>query len=157
MPATSAELAVRLDRQACFDRLAAARVGYLATAGMDHQPHVVPVTFAVLDDRIVTAVDQKPKSTSTLRRLRNVAANPLVAVLCDHYDEDWHRLWWVRADGTAATADDPATRHDALRVLAAKYAQYSIDPPLGPVLVVTVRSLTGWQYRDLAAAEGERS
>jgi PPOX class probable F420-dependent enzyme len=141
---------VRLDRQACRHRMTAARVGYLATTGRDHQPHVVPVTFAVIDDRIVTAVDQKPKSTTALRRLQNIAENPLVAVLCDHYDEDWRRLWWVRADGTGYLADDRADRDQALTALAAKYPQYRDDPPRGPILVVTIRSWTGWQYGDQA-------
>lgn len=148
---------MRLDQQACRDRMAAARVGYLATTGADHQPHIVPVTFAVAGDHIVTAVDQKPKSTTALRRLRNVADNPLVAVLCDHYDEDWHRLWWVRADGAAEVVDEDAANHQALTALAAKYPQYRSEPPDGPVLVVTISSWTGWQYGDHAAAEGGRS
>ena len=137
--------------------MAAARVGYLATTGADHQPHIVPVTFAVVDDQIVTAVDRKPKSTTALRRLRNIAENPLVAVLCDHYDDDWRRLWWVRADGTAAVIDDNAGPHQALSALVAKYPQYHDESPAGPVLVVTISSWTGWQYGDHAAAEGGRS
>jgi PPOX class probable F420-dependent enzyme len=145
---------VRLDQQACRDRMTAARVAYLATTGRDHQPHVVPVTFAVIDDRIVTAVDHKPKSTTSLRRLQNVAENPLVAVLCDRYDEEWPRLWWVRADGTGRTADDQAVRDSALAALVSKYSQYRHDPPRGPVLVVTIRSWTGWQYGDQAGPEG---
>jgi PPOX class probable F420-dependent enzyme len=148
---------VRLDEQTCRDRVTAARVGYLATTGADHQPHVVPVTFAVIDDRIVTAVDQKPKSTTALRRLRNIAENPLVAVLCDHYDEDWRRLWWVRADGVGRTVDDDATRDVALRALTSKYPQYRDDPPRGAILLVMIGSWTGWQYGDRAAAERRRS
>lgn len=136
--------------------MAAARVGYLATTGSDRQPHVVPVTFAVTDDRIVTAVDQKPKATTALRRLQNVAENPLVAVLCDHYDEDWRRLWWVRADGTGHTADDQASRDMALAALVSKYPQYRADPPRGPILVVTVQSWTGWQYGDRVLSPDRR-
>ncbi len=129
-----------------------ARVGYLATTGANLQPHVVPVTFAVVGDRIVTAVDQKPKSTIALRRLQNIAENPLAAVLCDNYDEDWRRLWWVRADGAGRTTNDQASREMALTALASKYRQYRDDPPLGPVLVVTIRSWTGWQYGDRTAS-----
>jgi PPOX class probable F420-dependent enzyme len=156
-PAARIEHNVRLDEQACRDRMLAARVGYLATAGAAHQPHVVPVTFAVVDDRIVTAVDQKPKSTTALRRLQNIAENPLVAILCDHYDEDWRRLWWVRADGASRIIDDDATRDAALHALMSKYPQYRDDPPRGPILLVMIRSWTGWQYGDRAAAEGRRS
>jgi PPOX class probable F420-dependent enzyme len=147
---------VRLDQQACRDRMTAARVGYLATAGRDHQPHLVPVTFAVIDDRIVTAVDQKPKSTTALRRLQNIAENPLVAVLCDHYDDDWRRLWWVRADGAGRAVDDPPSRDPALAALVSKYPQYRDDPPRGPILVVTIRSWTGWQYGDQADSTSPR-
>jgi PPOX class probable F420-dependent enzyme len=132
--------------------MAAARVGYLGTTGIDQQPHLVPVTFAVIDDRIVTAVDQKPKSTTALRRLRNIAENPLAAVLCDHYDEDWRRLWWVRADGSARIADDRATEDATLAALQSKYPQYRDDPPRGPILVVTVGSWAGWQYGDQAGS-----
>ena len=55
-----------------------------------------------------TAVDAKPKTTTRLRRLSNIRGNHRVAVLADHYDEDWSALWWVRADGDAAILDDPA-------------------------------------------------
>jgi PPOX class probable F420-dependent enzyme len=147
---------VRLDEKACRDRMATARVGYLATTGADRQPHIVPVTFAVVDDHLVTAVDQKPKSTIALRRLRNIAENPLVAVLCDHYDEDWRRLWWVRADGAGNTMVDAAVRHRALSALVAKYPQYKDEPPAGPLLVVTISAWTGWQYGDHSASEGGR-
>jgi PPOX class probable F420-dependent enzyme len=145
---------VRLDQQACRDRMTAARVGYLATVGADRQPHIVPVTFAVVDDRIVTSVDHKPKSTTKLRRLRNIAENPAVAVLCDHYDDDWQRLWWVRADGAARLVDDKTIRERAVSALVAKYPQYDDDPPNGPVLVVTIKSWTGWQYGDEAGFGG---
>ena len=62
-------------------------------------PHLVPITFAVDGDALYSAVDAKPKSTRALRRLANIAANPAVSVLVDHYDDDWTRLWWARADG----------------------------------------------------------
>ena len=148
---------MRLDRQACRDRMTAARVGYLATSGSDRRPHIVPVTFAVVDDRVVTSVDHKPKSTTALRRFSNIAENPSVAVLCDQYDEDWRRLWWVRADGTAETAHDDVVRAAAIHALAAKYRQYRDDPPIGPVLVVTISSWTGWQYGDQAGFGGRPS
>ncbi|HZJ48600.1 MAG TPA: TIGR03668 family PPOX class F420-dependent oxidoreductase, partial [Acidimicrobiia bacterium] len=82
-----------------FERLSNARVGYLATAGVDGRPHVVPFVFAITGGRIVSAVDRKPKRSRDLRQLRNIAANPAVSVLVDHYEKDWNRLWWVRADG----------------------------------------------------------
>lgn len=129
-------------------RLAGARVARLATADAGGRPHVVPCTFAVLDDAtIVTAVDHKPKRTTALRRLANIAANPRVAVLADHYSDDWDELWWARADGTArvlAPGAEPALRDVAVRSLAARYAPYRERPPAGPVIVVAVQRWSGW-------------
>ena len=59
----------------------------------------MPVTFAVLGDIIVIAIDHKPKRSMNLKRLRNIADNPRVSLLVDRYDDDWSQLWWVRADG----------------------------------------------------------
>jgi hypothetical protein len=52
-------------------------------------------------------VDARPKSSTDLRRLRNIRADPRVAVLADHYEDDRGRLRWVRADGQASILDDP--------------------------------------------------
>ncbi len=133
-----------LSTRDCRGRMASARVARLATAGADGKPHLVPVTFAVVGDLVVTAVDQKPKSTTDLKRLRNIDANPAVAVLCDQYDEDWTRLWWVRADGRAEILADGDDRSGAIASLVAKYPQYEVDPPRGPVIAITVTTWSGW-------------
>jgi PPOX class probable F420-dependent enzyme len=125
-------------------RFATAAVARLATVGATGQPHLVPVTFAVDGDRIYTAVDAKPKTTANLRRLRNIAGNPQVAVLADHYEADWDRLWWVRADGTAAVLAGPGDMAGPLRLLAARYPQYRASPPAGPVISVRVARWSGW-------------
>jgi PPOX class probable F420-dependent enzyme len=129
-------------------RLAGARVAHLATVGADGRPHVVPCTFALLDDAtIVSAVDHKPKRTTALRRLANIEANAQVAVLADHYDDDWDRLWWARADGTArvvAPAAEPELRAAALRALTARYAPYRERPPEGALIVIAVGRWSGW-------------
>ncbi|GAB2997294.1 TIGR03668 family PPOX class F420-dependent oxidoreductase [Amycolatopsis acidiphila] len=122
-------------------RFAAARVARLATADAAGVPHLVPVTFALDDGAIVFAVDHKPKRSTDLRRLRNIAANPAVSFLADGYDEDWSRLWWVRADGTARVlGSDPA----AIEALRAKYPQYRERPPEGPVVRTEVTAWRGW-------------
>src|SRR3990172_2961472 len=107
-----------------FDRLSNAPVGYLATAGANGRPHLVPFVFALDDRRIVSAVDHKPKRSQDLRRVRNIAANPAVSVLVDHYEEDWHRLWWVRADGRGRIVSDGPGDRDAIAALVAKYPPY---------------------------------
>jgi PPOX class probable F420-dependent enzyme len=125
-------------------RLGAARVARLATVGRPASPHLVPITFAVAGDRIYTAVDAKPKTTRDLRRLRNIRGNPRAAVLADHYDEDWSRLWWVRADGRAAVLEAPDDMAGPIRLLAERYPQYRRSPPAGPVICVVVDHWAGW-------------
>ena len=135
---------VRLTEAEARLRLARARVARLATVGADGQPHLVPVTFAVDGDQIYTAVDQKPKTTTRLRRLRNIRENPRVAVLADHYAEDWDTLWWVRVDGHARIVEDSAAARHPLDLLASKYEQYVRARPAGPVIVIDAGRWTGW-------------
>jgi PPOX class probable F420-dependent enzyme len=130
------------------ERFAAARVARLATADARGQPHVVPVVFAVSGDVIYSVVDAKPKRTADLRRLRNVASNPRVALLADHYEEDWGALWWVRAEGVGRVLDprsDRAAQRDeavgAVDLLRSKYPQ---QRAAGAVLAVDVERWSGW-------------
>ena len=116
----------------------------LATVGAEGKPHVVPITFAVDADTVYFAVDAKPKRTSDLKRLRNIAANPAVSVLVDHYEQDWDRLWWVRGDGTARVVEDRVRTERALDLLVRKYAQYRDARPPGPVVAITLERMTGW-------------
>jgi PPOX class probable F420-dependent enzyme len=133
-----------VDTSEALERLSNAQVGYLATAGADGRPHVVPFVFAIEEGRIVSAVDHKPKRSPDLRRLRNIAANPAVSVLVDHYDDDWNRLWWVRADGRGRVVSDGSEFRAAIAALVAKYQQYEEIPPNGPAIVVDVEHVTGW-------------
>jgi PPOX class probable F420-dependent enzyme len=126
--------------------LASARVARLATCGADGQPHLVPITFALDGDVILTAVDHKPKRTANLRRLRNIAANPRVSVLVDHYEDDWSRLWWARADGTARAIQPAEPEHaDAVARLAVRYDEYRERPPQGPAIAITVSRWSAWR------------
>ena len=139
-------------------RFGTAVVARLATIGTGGRPHLVPVTFALDGDRIYTVVDAKPKTTANLRRLRNIAADPRVTVLADHYEDDWDQLWWARADGVAAILGGPAQppgqppgpagrRADTagpLALLAARYPRYRADPPPGPLIRIQVERWTGW-------------
>ena len=125
-------------------RFAQARVARLATASTDSAPHLVPITFAVVGDMIVSAVDHKPKSTTRLRRLANIAANPRVSVLVDAYDEDWTQLWWARADGLARVVTEGSGFAAAVDALVLRYPQYREASPAGPVVVVEVSRWSGW-------------
>ncbi|MGW2094941.1 TIGR03668 family PPOX class F420-dependent oxidoreductase [Promicromonospora sukumoe] len=150
---------MRLAADICRSRFAAARHAYLATADGDGVPQLVPVTFALVSavaavagpaetpaDEIVVAVDHKPKTTLDLKRLRNIAENPRVALLADRYDDGWTHLWWVRADGVAVVEHDGGPRTEALDALAARYPQYRERRPDGPVIRVRVTRWSGWAH-----------
>jgi PPOX class probable F420-dependent enzyme len=164
------ERIMRMTQESSRRLFGQARVARLATVSPTGEPHLVPVTFAVItpavitpaasdletqeqgpvaDTMIVFAVDHKPKSTTALRRLANIAANPRVAFLVDSYTEDWEQLWWVRADATAAVLHGDQRQH-ALTALTAKYVHYERTPPDGVVVGADVARWTGWQS---AAAE----
>ncbi len=127
----------------------AQRVVVLGTVTETGVPHLVPVTFALLDDCVVFAVDHKPKSTARLRRLRNIECHPDVSFLADHYDDDWRQLWWVRVDARASVVT-PAlqdSRYDAaLDALVAKYPQYRQVRPAGVVVIAVITGVAGWAY-----------
>lgn len=135
---------MRLTEADARSRLASARVARLATAGRDGQPHVVPVTFALDGDLIYTAVDHKPKTTFNLRRLRNIAENPRVAILADHYSDDWDALWWVRVDGRASVLENNDAVQRQLEILAERYEQYRQTRPTGPVITIEAERWAGW-------------
>ncbi len=123
-----------------------ARVARLATTNTGLGIDVVPITFALLPgDRLVSIVDQKPKSTTRLRRLDNIRAHPEVTVLVDHYEDDWTRLWWVRLRGTASIVSGGPVFDEARAALVARYPQYVADPPPGPVVEVAVADWSGWR------------
>jgi PPOX class probable F420-dependent enzyme len=126
-------------------RFAAERVARLATVDASGAPHLVPVTFAVDGDRVVSAVDAKPKRDGRLRRLENIATQPRVSLLVDHYHDDWRRLWWVRADGTARILEGGAELERALELLRDRYAQYRQVELIGPAVVVEVERWAGWE------------
>lgn len=126
-------------------RVAAARVARLATIRRDGSPHLVPFCFAVDGDILYSAVDNKPKRSTELARFRNIAGEPRVSVLVDHWSEDWSQLWWVRVDGRAeAVASGSEAEQRALTLLGEKYEQYRAAPPAGPVLAITGERWSGW-------------
>jgi PPOX class probable F420-dependent enzyme len=135
--------------------LRAARVARLATADGGGRPHLVPVCFAVEGERAYIALDAKPKSVAParLKRVRNITENPRVALLADYYSEDWSRLSFVLASGTASLVEPGEGEHDAaVALLRDKYPQYARMPIEGqPVIAVALESAHVWQ-----AGERER-
>ncbi len=144
MQSTLHRMEGRMEQDEARRRFAGSRSARLATVSADGRPHVVPIVFALDGDTLYFAVDSKPKRTTHLQRLKNIAANPAVSVLADHYDDDWTRLWWVRADGTARVVTDESEANRAIDLLASRYDQYSSQRPGGPVVAIHVDRLTGW-------------
>jgi PPOX class probable F420-dependent enzyme len=134
-----------VNRDEALDRLRDARVGRLATADATGHPHVVPFVYAPEGETLYWAVDDKPKRSRDLKRLANIRENARVEVLVDGYDEDWTKLWWVRATGTARILEPGAQWDRAISALAEKYKHYAESPPEGPVVAIDLERVSGWQ------------
>ncbi len=128
--------------------LTAARVARLATVDERGQPHVLPVVFALDGERVVTPLDGKPKRVAegALQRVRNIAANDRVALVVDHYDEDWQQLAWVQLRGRAALLAEGDAYAAGIALLRQKYPQYGHVPLDGrPLIVIEVDQVRGWR------------
>ena len=133
------------DRQRRF--LDASRVAHLATADARGVPHVVPVCFAIADSTLYITIDEKPKRRTgvPLKRLRNIAENPAVAVVADRYDEDWGRLGWIMLRGRAEILADGTEHADAQARLRARYGQLNaMDIEPLPVIAVRLEHVSSW-------------
>ena len=131
--------------------LNARRVAHLATADGQGVPHVVPVCFAVAGGALYITIDRKPKGNPrSLKRLRNIAANPCAALVADHYDEDWTRLGWVMVRGRAEILEGGAEHEQAQQLLRARYPQYR-TMPIGDLPVICLRIEHAASWGDLSA------
>lgn len=123
-----------------------ARVAHLGLLDEDGFPRVLPVTFAVHEGAVWSAVDEKPKRLpgARLARVRRLQAQPRSSLTVDRYDEDWAQLAWVAFTGTTTVlaADEAA---NALGALAARYAQYRERPPGGPLLRLEPQRVRCWR------------
>jgi PPOX class probable F420-dependent enzyme len=130
------------------------RVAHLATADRHARPHAVPVCFAVQADTLYIAIDEKPKrkAGTMLKRLRNIAENPAVAVVVDRYDEDWSRLGWVMLHGRADILVDGREHDDAQLLLRSRYRQLEAMQ-IGELPVIAVRIQRAASWGDLSVAE----
>jgi len=133
-----------MDRSEALLRLNTSDVGHLATVRPDGTAHVVPITYGVGDNHIVTMVDHKPKTTTRLQRLANVESSGTASFLVDHYSQDWDSLWWVRIDGLAEVHHSGRIWETAAGVLAEKYSQYRERPPSGPAITISIDEVSYW-------------
>lgn len=120
-----------------LEMLREGRVARLATADAAGQPLVVPVCYAWDGHHCYSAVDAKPKRTRQLRRLRNIAQNPHVSLVVDHYEEEWSRLRYVILEGRAEVLTEGSELAAAVELLTAKYPQYQVlGLPAEPATVI---------------------
>jgi PPOX class probable F420-dependent enzyme len=126
-------------------------VAHLATADGDGVPHVVPVCFTILESTVYIAIDQKPKSGDprALKRIQNIAANPSVALIVDHYEDDWQQLAWVMLRGTAEVLESGDEREAAHTLLRQRYKQYEGMDFLGlPMIAIRIARASSWGQID---------
>jgi PPOX class probable F420-dependent enzyme len=121
--------------------LETARVARLALLDEEDLPRLLPVTFAVREGEVWSAIDQKPKRAGEPARVRRLRRRPEAALLVDRYDDDWSRLAWVELRGPVSV--EPLG--PALDALIAKYPQYSEARPQGPLLRMTPERFACWR------------
>ena len=127
--------------------IASHRVARLATAGADGGPHVIPICYAFDGRHIYSALDLKPKRVAwrRLKRVRNLLANPQIALVIDDYSEDWDTLAYVLVQGVAEILERGEERDRAEAMLRRKYPQYVELLEEGcPVLKISPQKATGW-------------
>jgi PPOX class probable F420-dependent enzyme len=126
--------------------LARQRVAHLATADRNGIPHVIPICYAVAEDNLYIAIDEKPKRRDQpLKRLRNITENPAVSVIVDHYEEDWSRLGWVLLRGRATLLHHGPEFATGLALLRARYPQYaSMNLETNPLIAVHIERISSW-------------
>jgi len=137
---------VTLDDRQCWELLASGRHASFGTVHPIRGVDVVPVVYAVLPGgRIVVPVDAvKPKSTDRLQRVVNVEHDSRCVLLVDHYDDDWSKLWWVRAHSAAVVS--PVTE-EIVTTLAMRFVQYESPGSIIAALILTPSMMSGWSAR----------
>jgi PPOX class probable F420-dependent enzyme len=141
-----------------IDFLDSQRVARLATVDENGHPHALPICFARVDDLLYTPIDEKPKhgDPRSLRRIRNILANPHVCLVVDHYEEDWSQLAWLQVRGQAALAEDADERARAFAALRDRYVQYrAMDLESRPLIRIEPDKTVGWSGRQRLTPRGD--
>ena len=155
---TAANDLARLGDPRVREFVAATRIAHLATADGAGAPHNVPLCYWFDGERIYFAIDEKPKRQTgmALKRMRNIAANPRVAVVIDHYEEDWSQLAFVLIRGHARVVEDADEYLVAMRHLRDKYLQYRgmiMTPEKNPIVKIEPLSVHAWGARFKVSGE----
>jgi PPOX class probable F420-dependent enzyme len=123
------------------------KIAHLATADNRAVPHVVPVCFAMSGNTLYITIDEKPKRSrgATLKRVRNIAENPAVAVVVDRYDEDWTQLGWIMLHGRAEILEGGTEHDEAQALLRSRYKQLrAMEIAKHSVIAVRVKRSLSW-------------
>ena len=125
----------------------AKRVAHLASADPQAVPHLIPICFHYDGHRFYSVLDQKPKRTAVtnLKRVRNILSNPNVALVIDHWQEDWQGLWYVLINATADLLYEGPEHQQAIVSLREKYPQYrTMDLDTNPIIRITPTNIIRW-------------
>jgi PPOX class probable F420-dependent enzyme len=123
------------------------RVGRLGLVDDEGAPRVLPVTFAVAEGRIWSAIDQKPKRAAEPARLRFLRRDPRAALTVDRYSDEWEDLAWVQVLGSVRILH-VSEGTAGLKALRAKYDQYRAEAPPGPLLALEPERYLWWRAAD---------
>lgn len=129
------------------------RVGRLGLLDLEGAPRVLPVTYALAEGRVWSAIDRKAKRAGEPARLRFVRRDRRAALTVDRYSDDWEKLAWVQVLGTVEVVD-VAEGAAALEALSAKYEPYREEPPPGPLLALRPKRYLWWRAADRAGRDG---
>jgi PPOX class probable F420-dependent enzyme len=124
--------------------LETARVGRLGLLDEEGAPRVLPVTFALAEGRIWSAIDRKPKRSGEPARLRFLRRDPRAALTVDRYSDDWEELAWVQALGRVEIVE-VAAGTAGLEALSEKYEPYREEAPPGPLLALAPERYLWWR------------
>jgi PPOX class probable F420-dependent enzyme len=131
------------------DMLHDARLGHLGLIDDHDRPRVLPVTFALHEGSLWSAVDRKPKRVPAekVARVRYLRRRPEAALTVDRYDDDWSRLAWVQAIGRVEIVALEA-HPGVLKALREKYEAYHESAPPGPLLRLVSERVLFWRASD---------
>ena len=128
------------------------RLGHLATSTKRGKPHVVPICYVLDGGSLYTPIDEKPKrrKPTQLRRVLNIAENPNVCLVVDHYEEDWSELKYVIVRGSAEIVHEGEVYERAVTLLREKYKQYRQMKLEGrPLIKIKPISVLAWSGRGI--------
>lgn len=138
--------------------LRSCKIARLATISPDGSPHVIPLWYLYIENRIYMATDKDSK------KVRNIQRNPKVAVLFDAYEEEekfGQSSWDIKGlmiPGTAEIIESGKMYNKFFELLPLKYPVYHEEPwEKGEAVVIEVKpeEFCDWETEDVFEKELE--